>query len=225
MKKIVIINYGLVIVVSIKNMLARLGFASVITSDKSDIAAAGKIILPGVGAFDHGIRQLNQQDLIHVLEQKVLKDNTPILGICLGMQLLTKCSEEGTCPGLGWLEAETVRFRAGDFNELRIPHMGWNSVHIRKQSPLIKDLPARSRFYFAHSFHVVCQNTADILMESYYGLPFVSAIQHKNIFGVQFHPEKSHRFGMQLLKNFCEIKNYAENTSTSLSLTVPRRIG
>lgn len=191
---------------SILNMLKKIGAGATIASDISMIEKAEKLILPGVGAFDNGMNNLCEQGLIEVLNKKVIKERTPILGICLGMQLLTKSSEEGTLPGLGWIDAQTVRFKFDEKNkDLKVPHMGWNTVHINKESPLFKEMFAESRFYFVHSYHVVCNNETDILTTTHHGYEFPSSIQKDNIMGVQFHPEKSHKFGMKLLKNFVDI--------------------
>lgn len=202
---IVIINYGMGNIGSIANMLKKIGIEAIISSSISDIEKADKIILPGVGAFDNGIKNLNELGLVPVLHEKVINDKTPILGICLGMQLFTKTSEEGTLPGLGWFDAQTVKFKFNETHKhLKIPHMGWNTVSINKQSALFNDMILEPRFYFVHSYHVVCNDTGDILTKTMHGYEFASAIQRNNIIGVQFHPEKSHKFGMMLLKNFVE---------------------
>ena len=202
---IAIINYGLGNLGSILNMLKKIGAPAIISSDTEEILRADKLILPGVGAFDNGMKNLNALGLIPVVEEKVLHNKTPILGICLGMQLMTKNSEEGTLPGLGWIDAETIRFRHEPAMNLKIPHMGWNSVAAAKDSPLFKGMYPDPRFYFVHSFHAVCYNAQDVLATSHYGYDFVSAFQRGNIMGVQFHPEKSHKYGMRLLNNFAEL--------------------
>lgn len=189
---------------SILNMLKKIGTSATIASDISLIEKAEKLVLPGVGAFDNGMKNLKEQGLIDVLNKKVIREKTPILGICLGMQLLTKSSEEGILPGLGWINARTIRFKFDDKN-LKIPHMGWNTVHLSKKNSLFKEMLDEPRFYFVHSYHVVCNDEQDILAKTYYGYEFLSALQKDNIMGVQFHPEKSHKFGMKLLKNFVEL--------------------
>jgi glutamine amidotransferase len=159
-----------------------------------------------VGAFDAGMAHLRELDLVSVLEQKVMKDKVPILGICLGLQLFSKRSEEGVKPGFGWIDAETVRFRFGkDTGGLKIPHMGWNTVQKTGRGRLFRDLPEGERFYFVHSYHLRCVDHGDEALTTRYGYDFPSAIEHGNIYGVQFHPEKSHKFGMRLLKNFLEL--------------------
>lgn len=203
---ITIIDYGLGNLSSIKNMLKKLQINSIITSEVEEIKNAKKLILPGVGSFDHGMKKLNESKLIDVLNQKVILEKTPILGICLGMQLFTKESEEGVLPGLGWIDAKTIKFRFGIDSELKIPNMGWNNVKIEKESKLTSDITNDSRFYFVHSYFVQCNNKNDIILSSNYGLDYTCAIENRNIIGVQFHPEKSHKFGMTILNNFS--KNY-----------------
>ncbi|MBN2227233.1 MAG: imidazole glycerol phosphate synthase subunit HisH [candidate division Zixibacteria bacterium] len=201
-QKIVIVSYGLGNLGSIKNMLKKVGFPSVISGNPDDIAAADKVVLPGVGAFDNGMKHIVETGLLPVLNRKVLEEKTPLLGICLGMQLLAKKSDEGKRDGLGWIDAEVRKFDFADQPHLKIPHMGWNYVRKTGDLPLTENLDGKTRFYFVHSYHVVCRNTADIILTCDYGGEFTCAVQHDNIMGVQFHPEKSHRFGMQLLKNF-----------------------
>jgi imidazole glycerol-phosphate synthase subunit HisH len=203
---IVIVDYGMGNLGSIFNMLKYLKTDAMISSKLSDIENAEKLILPGVGAFDNGMNNLQNLDLISCLEKKVLNQKTPILGICLGMQLLTKKSEEGRLSGLGWIDAETVRFSLSKgTNNLKVPHMGWNSVAIRNANSLFRNMDENSKFYFVHSYHVVCHHEEDILTTTHHGIDFVSAFQSRNIFGVQFHPEKSHRFGMNLFNNFIQM--------------------
>lgn len=202
---IAIIDYGVGNLGSIANMLSRIGTEAIITSEKQDIEKAEKIILPGVGAFDNGIRSINERGLMPILTKKVLNEKTPLLGICLGMQLLTRKSEEGKFNGFGWFDADTKKFKFNkDDNLLRVPHMGWNTIRIIQDDPLFKNLPQDARFYFVHSYHVICDNDRDILAKTHYGYDFASIIRKENIVGVQFHPEKSHKFGMQILKNFAE---------------------
>jgi glutamine amidotransferase len=201
---IVIINFNLGNPKSINNILGYLGIDAQISSDPNEILEAERLILPGVGHFKHGMEQLGQLRLIEVMKKAVLEDKKPILGICLGMQLLTKHSEEGNIDGLGFIDAQTVKFNLDD-PQLKIPHMGWNEVSWQKQSPVINDLSEKSRYYFVHSYFVECNNQNDILGTTHYGQDFVSAFQHENIIGMQFHPEKSHLFGMEILKNFSKL--------------------
>lgn len=202
---IVIIDYGIGNVGSILNMLKKVNMKAIVSSDTSKIKNAEKLILPGVGAFDYAIENLNKAGLIETLNEAVIDKKTPLLGICLGMQLLTKKSEEGTSKGLGWIDAETVRFRFDSKSSLKVPHMGWNEVEIKQQSPLFKEMYPNPRFYFVHSYHVKCNNASNILTTTNHGIDFASSIMKENIFGVQFHPEKSHKFGKKLLKNFAEL--------------------
>ena len=202
---IAIIDYGMGNLGSIANMLKRIGAPAIISSDPRQIEAADKLILPGVGAFDTGMCHLNESRLIDLLNRKVLSDNTPTLGVCLGMQLLTRRSEEGEMPGLGWIDGETIRFQFDPKKaDLKIPHMGWNTIDVREPGVLLKKMADDARFYFVHSYHVVCQEESDISALTNHGYDFVSVVQHRNIMGAQFHPEKSHKFGMQLLTNFVE---------------------
>ena len=201
---ITIVNYGVGNLGSIKNMLKKVGVDSSITSDPDEIGEAEKLILPGVGAFDAAMRLLRQSGLIPTLNKRVIEDRKPVLGICLGMQLLTKCSEEGELPGLGWIDAEVKRFKFDPGSPLKVPHMGWNVVHPQQSSPIIQNAESEERFYFVHSYYVQCRQREDVLMTANYGHDFDAAFVCGNIAGVQFHPEKSHKFGMRLLRNFAE---------------------
>jgi imidazole glycerol-phosphate synthase subunit HisH len=202
---LVIIDYGLGNIGSMANMLKKAGAKPVVSSDAGVIGEADRLILPGVGAFDSGMRNLHDRGLVPVLNRKVIEEKTPVMGVCLGMQLLGTRSGEGTEPGLGWIDAESIRFRFdGGDKGLRIPHMGWNELIPSRSHPIFAGLEQENRFYFVHSFHVVCSDGADVLARTEYGYPFTSAVKRGNILGVQFHPEKSHRFGLQLMKNFIE---------------------
>ena len=196
---ITIVNYGLGNLGSIKNMLKRIGVESHISSDPKDLSQASKIILPGVGAFDTGMQHLMDNGWLETLNKKVLDEKLPTLGICLGMQLMTKRSEEGNLHGLGWIDAEVLRFNR---QNLRVPHMGWNIVKPASKNSILGDDQNELRFYFVHSYFVKLDQMADLLGTSPYGEDFASAFRKDNIYGVQFHPEKSHRYGMNLLKNF-----------------------
>lgn len=202
---ITIIDYGMGNLGSVQNMFKRIGAQTEISGDANAIAQATKILLPGVGAFDSAMQKIADSYLIAILNQKALVEKVPILGICLGMQLLTKGSEEGTLPGLGWVDAQTVKFKFEPETKLKIPHMGWNQIYPQKQSALLDTLPPEPRFYFVHSYHVQCNNAEDVLATTSFGGNFHSMLQHENIYGAQFHPEKSHKFGMKVLKNFAEL--------------------
>ncbi|MEM4260507.1 MAG: imidazole glycerol phosphate synthase subunit HisH [Candidatus Woesearchaeota archaeon] len=201
---ICIIDYNVGNIGSIVNMLKRIGYLAEVTNDVNKIRDAQKIILPGVGAFDIGIKKLREFNLVDDIIECVLVKKIPILGICLGMQLMANRSEEGIEKGLSLIDAEVKKFNFNDNLALKIPHMGWNSVEVRKSHPLIKDMKQEIRFYFVHSYYVKCNREEDILTTTKYGISFVSAFAKGNIMGVQFHPEKSHKFGMHLLKNFIE---------------------
>ncbi|MCD4795132.1 MAG: imidazole glycerol phosphate synthase subunit HisH [Bacteroidales bacterium] len=202
-----IIDYKAGNVRSIQNMLKKIGYKSIISGKIEDIEQSEKLILPGVGSFDYGMEQLENSGLIPILNKKVLEDKNPILGICLGVQLFTKSSEEGQKKGLAWFDAETVAF---DKNKLpknyKIPHMGWNEIEYNKQSKLFRNMPDDARFYFVHSYHLKSNNEEDISAKTIYGYEFTVGLEKDNITGIQFHPEKSHKFGMQVLRNF--IENY-----------------
>ena len=204
---IVILDYGMGNAGSILNMIRRVGGDAVISSEEAAIMSATSIILPGVGAFDNGTNKLRSSGILAPLESRVFDDKVPFLGVCLGMQLLFNKSEEGVSNGLGWIPGEVKRFdfsSAGHKN-LKIPHMGWNLVHPVGYDSLFKGLEEEARFYFVHSYHVVCDDQKDHLGTTEYGYQFVSSVRHDNIYGVQFHPEKSHRFGRTLFKNFLEL--------------------
>ncbi|MBI2389036.1 MAG: imidazole glycerol phosphate synthase subunit HisH [Deltaproteobacteria bacterium] len=201
---IVVVDYGLCNVGSVLNMLKRIGAAAEISSDPARVGQADKLILPGVGAFDNGMANIERLGLLPVLDLKVRVEKTPILGICLGMQLLTRRSEEGDRPGLGWIEADTRRFRLEPSGALRVPHMGWNELKPTRSHPLLEGLGHDARFYFVHSYHAVCDDVNDAIANAHYGYDFAAVIARDNVMGTQFHPEKSHRFGLALLRNFVE---------------------
>jgi len=200
---IVVVDYGLGNLGSFANMFKRLGVPAQVTRDRVQIEAADKLVLPGVGSFEHGIEQLRSLDLFDLIDHQVRVKQTPILGVCLGAQLMTRGSREGAMPGFGWIEADTVAFdlaKAGA--NVKVPHMGWSDIEVCKDSPLFHNMHPEPRFYFVHSYHFECDDSEDVLTTSVYGYPFTSAFERGNVMGVQFHPEKSHRFGMKLLGNF-----------------------
>lgn len=188
---------------SIVNMFKKIGEKSTISGDPEVIATASKLLLPGVGSFDRAMERINKLGIKSVLDEQALILKKPVMGICLGMQLLTRSSEEGNLSGLGWISADTVKFPS--IPGLRIPHMGWNSVTYSSTSKLTTNLPLESRFYFVHSYCVKVDSPENSILKCHYGIDFDAAIQKDNIFGAQFHPEKSHRFGMQLLRNFADL--------------------
>lgn len=204
---IVIVDYGLGNLASILNMLRKVGARdAAISSDAGDIARAGKLILPGVGAFDNGMANLAERGLIPVLNERVRDAHIPVLGICLGLQLFAAQSEEGRLPGLGWIDADTVRFDAADARgSIKVPHMGWNTMTVCGSSPLFDGLGDDTRFYFVHSYHLRCRDADDVTATTHYGYDFPASVRRGNIMGTQFHPEKSHKYGARLLKNFVDL--------------------
>ena len=204
---ITIVDYGSGNMASISNMLKRIGVDSLMTNSANSIANATKLILPGIGHFGHGMEQLHKRNLIDVLNQKAVIEKIPVLGICLGAQLLTEESEEGGAKGLGWIKGKTISFdKSKLLPHQKIPHMGWTDVHSYIDNGLFRDMFENPRFYFVHSFHLQPSLHEDILVKANYGYEFAAGIVHENIAGVQFHPEKSHKFGMKLLENF--VKNF-----------------
>ena len=200
---IVIIDYGMGNLHSIKSKIEKLKYEAVISSKPEIIEKASKLILPGIGHFAKGMENLIQNNLVDILTQRVMKEKTPLLGICLGMQLLTNHSEEGNIDGLRWIDVRTKRFNLSDSEEnLRIPHVGWNRFLVKNESILLNNLPLDIRFYFVHSYYVSSEKPEYIIAESNYGRVFASMIQKENIYGTQFHPEKSHQYGLQLIDNF-----------------------
>lgn len=202
---IAIVDYGCGNLGSIKNMIRKIGGEAVITSDSEEIKKADKIILPGVGSFDTGMNNLKKSGFINVLNEKAFVEKVPVLGICLGMQLMTKGSEEGVESGLGWFEAETIKFKFEKGSKNKIPNMGWKNVLQKKSSIYFRDMFEEPRFYFVHSYYVQSNKSEDILTTTVYGTEYVSAFEKDNLCGVQFHPEKSHKYGMKLFSNFLSI--------------------
>jgi glutamine amidotransferase len=203
---IVIVDYGIGNLASVANMHRHLGIPAVVSSSADAIAQADRLILPGVGSFDAGMQCLAESGLVRALNVAVLERRRPVLGICLGMQLMFEASEEGGRAGLGWIKGTVRRF---DFSQadapLAVPHMGWRVCRLERSNPLFPEPSDGARFYFAHSFYCECANPADIAATATYGVAFVAAVCADNVMGVQFHPEKSHRYGMQLLQAFSEV--------------------
>lgn len=199
----IVIDYGMGNVGSILNMLKKIGTPARLSQGPEDILAAERIILPGVGAFDNAMTKLRHLGYADALNRRVLQDKVPILGICLGMQLFGMRSEEGQEPGLGWLDAATVRFRFDSPAEApKVPHMGWNHIRNTQPSDLFPETAEPRRFYFVHSYHLQCNDPKDVLSLTRHGMEFVSSVCHDNIVGTQYHPEKSHRFGLEFFRAF-----------------------
>lgn len=205
-RNICIVDYGQGNLGSIRNMLLRLGTDSRITQDPDEIGEASHLILPGVGAFDRGMKAIAERGLREVLGQQALERRIPVLGICLGAQLMTRGSEEGDLPGLGWFAAHVRRFRFDPPLAPRpVPNVGWRNVWATHPQTLARGLEDECRFYFVHSYHLVADNDAEVALMSFYGAEFVAGMQRDNLYSAQFHPEKSHRFGMAFLRNFINV--------------------
>lgn len=204
---VVIVDYGMGNLHSVKKAFDKLQADVVISSDPAVILHADKLILPGVGHFGKAIENISALGILDALNEAVLVKRTPILGICLGMQLMAQGSEEGDVKGLGWFDASVVRFKVEDPLRYKIPHIGWNTAPASKESPLTSTLDPSAEYYFIHSYHLLCKDPQDILTTTEYAYPFASSISKGNMYGVQFHPEKSHQAGLQLLKNFLAITN------------------
>lgn len=203
---IAIIDLGIGNISSVANIVKKAGGEFCVCKDRKELSKCTKIIMPGVGAFDRGVSGLIKGDWIEALNESVLNERKKVLGICLGMQLMCHRSEEGQLEGLGWIDADVKRFNFSDIDAtLKIPHMGWNSVKVENENDLLLIGDEEKRFYFVHSYHVVCHKAQDILSTTHYGRDFTSAFCHDNVYGVQFHPEKSHRFGVELIKRFIQL--------------------
>jgi glutamine amidotransferase len=202
---VTIVDYGMGNLGSVRNMFNYIKVPVQVSGDAKVIEQAVRVLLPGVGAFDAAMLKINDAGLRDVLQYKAMEEKVPVLGICLGMQLLTNGSEEGMMPGFGWIDATTQRFRFADKN-MKVPHMGWNLTREIQPSALTKDLGEEPRFYFVHSYYITAADEKNVLMRTHYGHDFDSVITNGgNIYGAQFHPEKSHKFGMQLFKNFAKL--------------------
>lgn len=201
-----IVNYGLGNVLALLNVYKRLNIPAVVVNTASDLVGASRVILPGVGAFDHAMKLLQLSGMRDVLDELVLSRGVPVLGICVGMQILANSSEEGAMSGLRWIAGSVRKLKNIDESQrLCLPHMGWNDVEPARASMLFEGLEKDARFYFLHSYHFACDSQATVLAETSYGTRFACAVYSENIYGVQFHPEKSHLYGTQLLKNFARI--------------------
>ena len=204
-KTLAIVDYGMGNLNSVKKKLDRLKTTASITSNPKDIIKADKIILVGVGHFAKAMKNIKELNLLDTLNEVAIIKKKPVLGICLGMQLMANDSEEGNSEGLGWLDANVRKMQVDDTLKFKIPHTGWNKITQSKKSHLMKGIPESSEFYFVHSYHLMSNETSNILNETEYCFKFTSAIEKNNIFGVQYHPEKSHDIGEVLLKNFISL--------------------
>lgn len=202
---ITIVDYGMGNIGSLENMISRVGGESCFASTPEEIQNAEKLLLPGVGSFDNAVSRLRQSGLWEVIDTKVRVDKVPILCICLGAQLATESSEEGRLEGFGWLRAKAKLFSFSD-GDRRIPHMGWNDVRLMKDSILTRGLAEDPAFYFVHSYFIEALDPADVVMQTEYGLEFASGLERDNVFAFQFHPEKSHKYGMTIIRNFSELQ-------------------
>jgi len=201
----IIIDYGMGNLNSVLKKINKISGNVLITSSPEELQQASKIILPGVGHFSKAVNNIKQLGLWEVLNEMVFVKKTPILGICLGMQLMAKSSEEGNVDGFGWFDAEVIKFKVSDKIKFKVPHMGWNTIEVKKQSKLTENLPLSPEFYFVHSYHIKSYNDSEVLANTIYDYEFASALEKDNIFGVQFHPEKSHDIGEKLLTNFLNL--------------------
>lgn len=204
-QQIVIVDYGMGNLNSVRRKLERLKANCEISNDPEKIRNAQKIILPGVGSFGKAMRNINNLHLKEALDFAVIQRKAPVLGICLGMQLMCEHSEEGNCDGLGWVQGVVKQFDMADKQKFKVPHMGWNTVQLSNNSVLMNHIESESEFYFVHSFFVKLQNQDEIINVTDYGSTFVSGFQKENIFGLQYHPEKSHEAGDQIFQNFIDL--------------------
>lgn len=200
-----IVDYGLGNVQAFLNVYKRLNIPARPVATSSELGEVDSIILPGVGAFDHAMERLEASGMRERLEERVLGDRCPVLGVCVGMQILARSSDEGVRPGLGWIGGTVRAFAARTIEGLSVPHMGWNDVSPASKNPLFKELEADGKFYFLHSYYFACDSEHDVAATADYGAGFTAAVSAGNVHGVQFHPEKSHHYGIRLLKNFAEV--------------------
>jgi glutamine amidotransferase len=200
--RVAIVDYGMGNLHSVKRKLDRIGVYPHLTADPTELLRADKLLLPGVGHFGKAMEHLQTLGLVPALHEAVVERKTPILGICLGMQLFARHSQEGDAEGLGWIDADVTRFAIDDTLRFKVPHMGWNGVRIARSSPLLDGVTKQTEFYFVHAYHMVCRDPEDVLCDTDYAYPFTSVVQRGNLYGVQFHPEKSHDAGEVMLRNF-----------------------
>ena len=203
---IAIIDYGVGNIRAFANIYKKLGIPIIIARKEDDLKGADRLILPGVGAFDHAMLQLKESGMKEFLDELVLKDKIPVIGICVGMQMLAHSSEEGQLQGLGWLDASVKKFDGNTIHySTHLPHMGWNDVKPIKENTILNGLEKDAKFYFLHSYYFHCNHQENVIATTNYGMEFSCGVNKENIYGVQFHPEKSHQFGVQLLENFLKV--------------------
>lgn len=202
---IAIIDYGLGNVRAFANVYTKLNIPFIIAKNTKELEKSHKIIVPGVGSFDYAMNLLEKSGMKELLNDMVQKCNVPVLGVCVGMQMMATSSEEGICPGLGWIDGQVKKFQTSSSQPINVPHMGWNNISPVINSGLMDGLSSESRFYFLHSYYFNCENEEPVLASTHYGNEFTCAIHRKNVYGVQFHPEKSHRWGEKLLENFARL--------------------
>lgn len=200
-----IIDYGLGNVKAFANVYKMLDIPAIIVTKPHELIKVSRVIMPGVGAFDHAMKCLQDSGMREMLDEIVLHKRVPVLGICVGMQMLTNSSEEGVSPGLKWINGDVKKIDSSFNKSIYVPHMGWNDVKPLNNNDLFRGLSDDVRFYFLHSYYVHCQRNEDVIAVTNYGVEFACAVNHENVFGVQFHPEKSHQYGIKLLKNFSEL--------------------
>ena len=205
MSAVTIVDFGMGNLHSAIKRFRRINADSQVSADPEVVASAAKLVLPGVGHFGKAMENLESSGLRQALNFAVIERRIPVLGICLGMQLMARHSQEGDAPGLGWIAADVIRFSVSDPVRHKVPQIGWNTVALKKDSALTKGLDPAAEFYFVHAFHLVCEDPADVLGETVYDYPFASAVARANIYGVQFHPEKSQDSGETLLRNFVSL--------------------
>ena len=205
-RKVVIVDYGMGNLHSLFRVFTRLQIQAIISCDPKEISEASHVVLPGVGHFDYAMNKFNESGMVESVTDLVMSKSVPVLGICVGMQMLATYSEEGKLPGLNWINADVKKIDSSLLTQTtRLPQMGWNDILVDNNNPLFHNLKEAPRYYFLHSYYFNCKNNDDTIATSIYGNKFTCAVNHKNIYGVQFHPEKSHHFGIQLLKNFANL--------------------
>ncbi|MDP1861328.1 MAG: imidazole glycerol phosphate synthase subunit HisH, partial [Gemmatimonadaceae bacterium] len=204
-RMLAVIDYGVANIGSLMTRLRKCGLPAEPVSTMAEVARAERLILPGVGSFDNGMAHLGAHGLVEILRETARAGEVPVLGICLGMQLLGEGSEEGEREGLGIVRGGSQRLRLPPQSGLKVPHQGWCHLELRRPSPLLTEVGPRTRFYFSHSYHLVCADDVDVLAVAQHGAAFTAMVQRGSVYGAQFHPEKSHRYGMELLRNFAGI--------------------